>query len=70
MVRNIVGTLVAVGKGSRAPAWAGAVLESRDRSAAAPTFSPDGLYLAGVSYAARWSLPQFQPSLIEIVTGP
>ena len=67
MVRNILGSLVAVGRGTRVPGWVGAVLASRDRSAAAPTFSPDGLYLAGVSYEPRWSLPAFQPSLIEII---
>ena len=35
MVRNLMGTLLAVGQGSRAPAWAGEVLASRDRSVAA-----------------------------------
>jgi tRNA pseudouridine38-40 synthase len=69
MVRNIVGSLVAVGKGRHAPDWVGSVLQSRDRTAAAPTFAPDGLYLASVSYAQRWSLPEFQPSLIESITG-
>jgi tRNA pseudouridine38-40 synthase len=70
MVRNIVGSLVAVGNGRHAPDWVGSVLESRDRAAAAPTFSPDGLYLASVSYAKRWSLPEFQSSLIQVFTGP
>jgi len=68
MVRNIVGSLVSVGKGRHAPDWVGSVLQSRDRAAAAPTFSPDGLYLASISYAQRWSLPEFQPSLIEVIT--
>src|SRR5262249_53425114 len=39
MVRNIVGCLVKVGNGTRAPEWVKAVLESRDRDQAAPTFS-------------------------------
>ncbi|MGQ0511450.1 MAG: tRNA pseudouridine(38-40) synthase TruA [Betaproteobacteria bacterium] len=58
MVRNIVGTLVYVGKGRHAPGWAGEVLESRDRSRAAPTFAPDGLYLEAVEYETRWGLPE------------
>jgi tRNA pseudouridine38-40 synthase len=57
MVRNIVGTLVYVGKGRHAPGWAGEVLASRDRARAAPTFAAQGLYLERVNYAARWGLP-------------
>jgi tRNA pseudouridine38-40 synthase len=57
MVRNLVGTLVYVGKGKHEPAWAGEVLASRDRSKAAPTFDAAGLYLAAVDYGARWALP-------------
>jgi tRNA pseudouridine38-40 synthase len=57
MVRNIVGTLIYVGKGRHPPAWALEVLESRDRSRAAPTFGPEGLYLEKIEYDARWGLP-------------
>ena len=57
MARNIVGTLVYVGKGKRPPQWAKAVLESRDRSRAAPTFGPEGLYLEAVQYEPRWGIP-------------
>lgn len=57
MVRNIVGTLVYVGKGKHPPRWAAEVLESRDRARAAPTFAPEGLYLEAVDYDARWGLP-------------
>ncbi|MBV8033335.1 MAG: tRNA pseudouridine(38-40) synthase TruA [Betaproteobacteria bacterium] len=57
MVRNLVGTLVYVGKGKHPPAWARQVLESRDRSRAAPTFAPEGLYLQSIDYEARWELP-------------
>jgi len=60
MVRNIVGTLVYVGKGRHAPQWAMNVLESRDRSLAAPTFGPEGLYLDAVEYDARWNFPAAQ----------
>jgi tRNA pseudouridine38-40 synthase len=58
MVRNIVGTLVYVGAGKEAPAWARALLDSRDRAHAAPTFASEGLYLASVEYEARWGLPE------------
>ena len=58
MVRNIVGTLVYVGKGKHPPAWAAQVLASRNRALAAPTFAADGLYLEKVEYEPRWGLPQ------------
>jgi tRNA pseudouridine38-40 synthase len=57
MVRNIIGTLVYVGKGRHPPRWAKQVLESRDRSLAAPTFGSEGLYLECVEYDARWNIP-------------
>jgi tRNA pseudouridine38-40 synthase len=57
MVRNIVGTLVYVGKGRHPPQWAKRLLESADRSLAAPTFGPEGLYLEAVEYDPRWNLP-------------
>jgi tRNA pseudouridine38-40 synthase len=58
MVRNIVGTLVYIGCGRQPSAWTGELLESRDRTRAAPTFSPSGLYLAEVEYDERWQLPR------------
>ncbi len=58
MVRNIVGTLIIVGVGNREPDWMLDVLTSRNRSVAAPTFMPDGLYLAKVDYNSQWNLPQ------------
>jgi tRNA pseudouridine38-40 synthase len=58
MVRNIVGALVYVGYGQSAPEWMGELLEGRDRTRAAPTFMPDGLYLAKIDYDPKWKLPQ------------
>ncbi|MGC4244513.1 MAG: tRNA pseudouridine(38-40) synthase TruA, partial [Herbaspirillum sp.] len=58
MVRNIVGSLIVVGSGKHGPEWMGEVLALRDRSRAAPTFMPDGLYLARVDYPDSWALPQ------------
>jgi tRNA pseudouridine38-40 synthase len=57
MVRNMVGSLVYVGKGKHAPQWIDELLAMRDRKHAAPTFAPDGLYLSGVTYEAHWNLP-------------
>lgn len=58
MVRNLVGSLVYIGKGSHPPGWMGELLRQRDRSKAAPTFAPDGLYLERVAYPAGIALPQ------------
>lgn len=52
MVRNLVGTLVEVGKGRRDPAWIAEVLASRDRSRAGATAPAHGLALMQVFYGA------------------
>jgi tRNA pseudouridine38-40 synthase len=57
MVRNIAGTLVAVGLGRQPGTWVGEVLAARDRSRAAPTLGAAGLYLSRVEYDARFDLP-------------
>ena len=58
MVRNIVGSLVYVGAGRNEPGWMAEVLAARSRDVAAPTFMPDGLYLAKIDYDPKWGLPQ------------
>jgi tRNA pseudouridine38-40 synthase len=58
MVRNIMGCLLAVGSGRRAPGWLADVLDARDRAAAAPTFPPDGLYFVGPYYDAVHGIPE------------
>ncbi len=50
MVRNLVGTLVEVGKGRKPEAWVAEVLASRDRTQAGPTAPPQGLVLEEVFY--------------------
>ena len=57
MVRNIVGSLVYVGAGRQSSEWLGELMQGRDRTRAAPTFSPAGLYLASVEYDGVWGLP-------------
>lgn len=50
MVRNIVGSTMAVGKGLHEPAWLGTVLRGGDRTLAAPTAPAHGLTLVRVLY--------------------
>lgn len=57
MVRNIVGALVYVGQGKYPPGWIADLLQQRDRTRAAPTFSAAGLHLYHVEYDAAWGLP-------------
>jgi tRNA pseudouridine38-40 synthase len=49
-VRNMVGSLIEVGRRNRDPEWVAAVLESRDRRRAGPTAPAEGLYLLRVTY--------------------
>ena len=60
MIRNIVGSLVYIGAGKHPPSWIGELMASKDRRNAAPTFMPDGLYLAGVEYDPAFDLPAFR----------
>jgi len=70
MVRNIVGTLVYVGKGKHPSGWVAEVLASRDRALAAPTFAAEGLYLEKVEYEARWDLPQRTARALDVMAEP
>ncbi len=65
MVRNLVGTLVHIGKGARPPTWIGELLQMQDRRLAAPTFSPAGLYFRGPVYESRWGLPEPADDLFD-----
>ncbi|MDJ0956307.1 MAG: tRNA pseudouridine(38-40) synthase TruA [Arenicellales bacterium] len=58
MVRNIVGTLVAVGAGEKSVSWVEEVLVARDRAKAGVTAPPHGLYLAAVSYPIDYHIPE------------
>jgi tRNA pseudouridine38-40 synthase len=62
MIRNIMGCLVAIGQGKYPPAWILDVMAAKNRDAAAPTFSPDGLYFLGPRYDAHWGLPDRTPA--------
>lgn len=58
MVRNIAGTLMAVGQGEREPGWVAEVLSARDRTVAGITAPPEGLTLVGVEYPGELGLPE------------
>ena len=73
MVRNIVGALIFVGLKKKSPDWIAFLIKSCDRSLSAPTFMPDGLYLAKIDYDKKWNIisksvhnfPDFLPFLEE-----
>ncbi|GHB96610.1 tRNA pseudouridine(38-40) synthase TruA [Thermomonas carbonis] len=58
MVRNIVGSLLLVGRGERPVEWIAELLEGRDRSVAGPTAPAAGLLFLGPRYPRQWGLPQ------------
>lgn len=57
MVRNIAGTLLAIGEGEQEPVWVKELLEAQDRSMAGITAAAQGLYLVSVDYPAEFKLP-------------
>ena len=57
MVRNIAGTLVAIGRGDEDVDWAGRVLAARDRRGAGMAAPPHGLTLVRVYYPDAFGIP-------------
>jgi tRNA pseudouridine38-40 synthase len=57
MVRNIVGSLLMVGRGERPEEWIAELLAAKDRILAGPTAPADGLVFLGPLYPAHWALP-------------
>jgi tRNA pseudouridine38-40 synthase len=57
MVRNIVGSLLEVGRGERPAEWIAELLAARDRNVAGVTAMPQGLTFLGPRYPAEWHLP-------------
>ncbi len=57
MVRNIVGSLLMIGRGERPPEWMAELLAGRNRQVAGPTALSSGLTFIGPRYEAHWGLP-------------
>jgi tRNA pseudouridine38-40 synthase len=57
MVRNIVGSLLPIGRGEQPVSWMGELLEGRNRAVAGPTALASGLTFLGPRYEAHWGLP-------------
>jgi tRNA pseudouridine38-40 synthase len=58
MVRNIVGSLLLVGRGEQPVAWIGELLAGRDRTRAGPTAPAQGLTFLGPVYPRTFGLPE------------
>jgi tRNA pseudouridine38-40 synthase len=65
MVRNIVGSLVRIGRGEQPPQWLRSALDARDRRAAGMTAPACGLYLTEVHYPADQDIPPPPPSWLR-----
>jgi tRNA pseudouridine38-40 synthase len=68
MVRNLAGSLWEIGLGRQQPDWLRELLIGRDRSLAAPTAPPDGLYLVDVRYPDQ-PLPGGRPPAVLRALG-
>jgi tRNA pseudouridine38-40 synthase len=56
MVRNIIGSLIMVGKGEQPSDWIAKLIADKDRTKSGPTAKPHGLYLVDVSYPEAFGL--------------
>ncbi|CAL4320198.1 tRNA pseudouridine synthase A [Buchnera aphidicola (Chaitophorus sp. 3695)] len=56
MVRNIVGSLVEIGRGRKSKSWLLYVLNIKNRNISGPTVLAKGLYLLSVSYPMRFNI--------------
>ncbi len=67
MVRNIAGVLMDIGSGKEAVEWCDYVLKAKDRTKAAVTAQPNGLFLTQVDYPEHFLIQQTSgaPSLIQ-----
>ncbi|MDZ7781837.1 MAG: tRNA pseudouridine(38-40) synthase TruA [Halioglobus sp.] len=70
MVRNIAGTLLAIGEGRAPVAWLRELLRAGDRTLSAETAPARGLYLADVGYPHEFGLPATPPGPIFAVGDP
>ena len=57
MVRNIVGSLLPIGRGEQPPSWLAQLLAGRDRAKAGPTAPAQGLVFVAPLYPCEHGLP-------------
>lgn len=57
MVRNIVGSLIMIGRGEKDIGWMAELLALKDRTQAGPTAPAEGLVFLGPKYPQQWELP-------------
>ena len=57
MVRNLVGSLMLIGKGEQPVDWMKTLLDGKDRTVAGPTAPAEGLMFLGALYPPEWGLP-------------
>lgn len=57
MVRNLVGSLLVIGRGERPESWMAELLAGRDRTKAGPTAAASGLQFLAPLYPRHWGLP-------------
>jgi tRNA pseudouridine38-40 synthase len=57
MVRNLVGSLMLIGKGEQPVDWMKTLLDGKDRTVAGPTAPAEGLMFLGALYPPEWDLP-------------
>ncbi|ARC53170.1 tRNA pseudouridine(38-40) synthase TruA [Candidatus Riesia pediculischaeffi] len=67
MVRNIVGSLIEIGKGKRRVEWIGDLIKMRDRTKSGPKINSRGLYLVCIEYPKKFDLPNYDISSSLIV---
>ena len=58
MVRNIVGSLIPIGRGEQPVEWMAELLDGRNREVAGATAPAEGLTFLGPRYESHWGLPQ------------
>ncbi|HOZ04122.1 MAG TPA: tRNA pseudouridine(38-40) synthase TruA [Arenimonas sp.] len=58
MVRNIVGSLMVIGRGEKEVGWMAELLAMKDRKQAGPTAPAEGLVFIAAKYPQEWALPE------------
>tara|TARA_B100001769_G_C22104550_1_gene596574 strand:+ start:1608 stop:2393 length:786 start_codon:yes stop_codon:yes gene_type:complete len=62
-IRNIIATIINVGRNEMRADFIDTLIKKRDRSLVPATFSANGLYLTNIKYDKIWSLPDMENTL-------